>query len=409
MVLALVLYFLLSHVFSFLCSVFESVLLSCTPAYVSVLKKQGAPSGPLLEDLKAHIDRPLSAILTLNTISHTFGAAGVGASIVALFGDKWLALGSVILTLTMLYWTEMLPKTIGALYWRRLAPICARPIKWLIVITYPFVASFNVLARWIARGKKFDNITEDDIRVALESGAKAGVIEEAEQEMVENIFRLGDRHVGVLMVPRVDMEWIDINDDVETIRAKMLEMKAHYYLVCDGDIDRVEGIVQTHALLEKAWKGETISIKELVTAPLFVQESIQVFELLELFKNKHCSHALVADEYGVIQGVVSMNEIMDAIMKDIDEEGEAHISRISTRSWLLDGKMPIDEFKEIFHFHGSLEEEKARFRTLSGLCMKQLEAIPKKGDTFQIKGYRFEIVRVRRRRVEKILLTKLDS
>jgi len=406
MVTALILYFTISHLISFTCSILEAVLLSCTPAYIALLKKKGGKSGALLEEFKTHIDRPLAAILTLNTISHTFGAAGVGASVLILFGDQWVAVGSAAITLTMLYWTEMLPKTVGALYWKRLAPLFARPIQLLIYITYPFVASFNIFARLISRGKKQDRITEDEIRIALERGAKAGVIEEAEQEMVENIFRLGDRSVGFLMIPRVDIEWIDVNDPMEEIRKKILSLKFERFLLCDGDIDQVVGILEGTDLLEAIWNQKELDLRKIATSPLFVQENVQTFELMELFKQSDSPMVVVTDEYGVIQGVVTSKEIMRAIMKDIDQEGVSQIFRVNNRSWLLDGKMPIDEFKEIFHFDALPEEERARYRTLTGLCMNQLGSIPRKGDRFIIGNYRFEIVRVRRRRVEKILLTK---
>ncbi|MCH9608618.1 MAG: hypothetical protein S4CHLAM45_11990 [Chlamydiales bacterium] len=406
MVTSLILYFTISHVISFTCSLFESVLLSCTPAYIALLKKKGAPSGGVLEEFKSHIDKPLAAILTLNTFAHTFGAAGVGASVLALFGDKWVAVGSVVLTLTMLYWTEMLPKTLGALYWKQFAPFFVKPIQLLIYITYPFVASFNTFAKLISRGKKHDRITEDEIRIALERGAKAGVIEETEQEMVENIFRLGDRSVGVLMIPRVDIEWIDINDPIDEIREKILTLKFERYLLCDGDIDQVIGILKGADLLETIWLGKTLDLKKIAILPLFVQENVQTFELMELFKQSNSQIGVVTDEYGVIQGVITMEEIMNAIMKDIDQEGISQIFRVNNRSWFLDGKMPIDEFKEIFNYDILPDEEKARYRTLSGLCMHQLGSIPCKGDRFIIGEYRFEIVRVKKRRVEKILLTK---
>ncbi len=406
MVSSLVFYFIISHIISFLCSILESVLLSCTPAYISLLKKKGAVSGKILEELKERVDRPLAAILTLNTISHTFGAAGVGASVLTLFGDSWVAMGSVVITLTMLYWTEMLPKTLGAFYWKRLAPYCARPLQFMIGMTYPFVVSFNLFAQLISRGKKHDRITEDDIRVALEIGAKAGVIEVAEQEMVENIFRLGDRRVGVLMVPRVDIEWIDANDPIEEVRDQILRLRFERYLLCDGNTDKVLGVVEAGALLACIWRREKVDLRLLATPPLFVQETVQVFELLELFKESASKMAVVTDEYGVVQGIISMDEIIDAIMKDIDQEGVSQIFRVNNRSWLLDGKMPIDEFKEIFNFDSLPHEERARYRTLSGLCMTQLEAIPYKGDRFIIGNFRFEIVRVKRRRVEKVLLTK---
>lgn len=409
--LALILFYVISHICSFLCSIFEAVLLSSTPAYVALLKKKGAKIGHELEELKSNIDRPLAAILTLNTISHTIGAAGVGASIVELFGDKWLALGSIILTLTLLYWTEMLPKTLAALYWKSMAPYCVKPIKILMFITFPFVFSFGLFAKLLSKGHRHDRITEDDIRVALEAGAKAGVIEEAEQDMVENIFRLGDRRVGMLMAPRVDIEWLDVKCTLSEIRQKIISSKTREIPLCEGDIDRVIGVIHLQDLLEKTLMRKKIDIKTLAASPLYVQENSQIFELMDLFKKTGHSTALVTDEYGAIQGMITVDDILNAIVKDIDHVGHeeyAQIFKVNARSFLVDGKLPIDEFKEVFSIDVLPEEERARYRTLSGLCMTQLGAIPKKGDSFVIGHLRFEILKVKKRRVEKVLLTRQE-
>lgn len=386
------------------------MLLSCTPAYISLLKKKQVKAGYHLEALKIHIDRPLSAILTLNTISHTFGAAGVGASVVELFGDHYLAIGSVILTLTMLYWTEMLPKTIGALHWKKLAPICAQPITWLMYLTYPFVVSFNIFAQLLSRGKKEDRITEEDIKMALEAGTEAGVINAAEQDMVENIFRLGDRKVGMLMKPRVDIDWINIQDSPEKIEEMIIKSDHHRFPVCDKDIDQVLGVIHIKDFLCASLKKEPANLKKLMRPPLFVNENQQIFELLERFKITKNTFALATDEYGTIQGMITTEDILTAITNEVDSEAQQGkgIVKINQRSWVIDGSLPIDEFKEIFHFDELPNEERARYRTLSGLCMNQLGVIPRKGDRFSLKNYRFEVVAVHKRRVEKILLTTIS-
>jgi putative hemolysin len=407
----LIAFFLVSHIVSFICSIYEAVLLSCTSSYIALLKKKGVKTAHVLEELKSRIDQPLSAILTLNTTAHTIGAAGVGASVVEVFGDKWLALGSVILTFTMLYWTELLPKTIGALYWKTLAPLVARHIKFLVFLTYPVVLSFTFIARMFSKGKNADRITEEDIFFALEAGTSAGVIEEAEQDMVENIFRLGDRRVGVLMVPRVDIEWIDVNSSSEEIKQKVLTTKYRQFPLCDKDVDIVIGILQTRDLLERSLLGKKMDYRQMATPALFVNEHQHVFELMDLFKKSQNSVALVTDEYGTIQGMITLDDIFNAIVKDIEQgtnEDGAQLLKVNNRTYLLDGKLPIDEFKEIFLIETLPNEEKAAFRTLSGLCMTQIEAIPKKGDSFTIGNFRFEIVKVRKRRVEKVLLTRLD-
>ena len=276
--------------------------------------------------------------------------------------------------------------------------------------TYPIVVSFNLIAKLLARGKKADRITEDDIRFALEAGAQAGVIEEAEQDMVENIFRLGDRRVGVLMQPRVDIHWLDSNDDTEKIRETIIESNHYRFPVCEGDIDRVIGVVHARDILIHALSGAPINLKEIAVPPLFVNENLHIFELMDILKSNHNTMALVTDEYGTIQGMITVDDIMSAIVKEVDLESEEHgaqFVKVSPRSWLIDGKIPIDEFKEMFHFESLPEEERARYRTLSGLCMNQLAAVPKKGDAFIIDSCRFEIISVRKNRVEKVLLTRL--
>lgn len=408
--IALILYFLVSHIVSFSCSLFESVLLSCTPAYIALLKKKGSRHAKTLEALKSQIDKPLAGILTLNTFAHTFGAAGVGASVVELFGQKWLGVASAGVTLTMLYITEMVPKTIGAVYWKSLSAPLAPFLKGLIYITYPFVISFNVIARMISRGKKHDRITEDDIRIALEAGARAGVIEEEEQDMVENIFRLGDRRVGMLMVPRVDLCWVDIRTTESEMRDELISTKQEFYLVCDGEVDKVLGVVHVRDLLIQEWKNQPFNLKQLMHTPPFVNENLHVFELLDFFKKNHISLALVTDEYGVIQGLIRLADITRAILKEVDENeiGEGgQVVKLNSNSWVIEGKLPIDEFKDLFHFEFLPSEDRARYRTLSGLAMFKLGAIPKKGDQFVVGNYQFEVIQVKKRRVEKIIITKL--
>lgn len=393
---------------SFICSLLESVLLTCTPTYVALLKKKGSKQGKGLEELKSQIDRPLAGILTLNTFAHTIGAAGVGASVVAVFGEEWLGVASIVLTITILWFTEMLPKTIGAVYWKQMAPYFVAPLKFLIYITYPFVITFNAIAKLISGGMKPDKITEDDIRVALEAGAQTGIIEEEEQDMVENIFRLGDRRVGMLMQPRVDLAWIDLTSTEEEVQNEVISANQEIYLVCDGEVDDVKGVLHVRDLLLQSWQKKPFDLKKMMKTPQFINENIHIFELLDHFKKSHDTSALVTDEYGVIQGLITLSDITRAIIKDVDDlhiTGGGQVIRVSPTSWIAEGRTPIDEFKEIFNFESLPHEEKARYRTLSGLTMHELGAIPKKGDQFTLGVYQFEVVQVKKRRVEKILIT----
>lgn len=411
--LALIFYYLISHIVSFTCSILEAVLLCSTSGYVALLKKKKPRAGQILEDLKARIDRPLAAILTLNTAAHTFGAAGVGAKATELFGDKGLAIFSVVLTLTMLFITEMIPKTLGALYWKRLAPSSAYFIKFLIALTYPFVISFEYVARLLSRGKINEKLTAEEFKLILQEGTQAGVLEEAEQSMVESILRLGNRRVGVLMIPRLDIEWIDVQESLESIRQQIEKSPHHRFPVCDGELDKVLGLINSKTLLIEILTHGSFDLKKLIRPPLFIPENMRVLQLLDLFKKTPDHVALITDEYGGLQGLVTLHDVLESIVGEVPSNrqvaDETQIIQRKDGSWVIDGMLPIDELKELFNIETFPDEEKGAYRTLGGFCMRQIGSIPKAGDTFIWHKLRFKIMKMDGRRVEKVLVRYLST
>lgn len=401
----LLFYYLFSHFVSFACSILEAAFLCCTNGYISLLRKKKPTVGHILQDLKSRIDRPLAAILTLNTAAHTFGAAGVGSQVNELYGDKWVAIVSIILTLTMLYITEMIPKTLGAVYWKKLAPFTAYTIKFLIIITYPFVISFEYIARILSHGKAQEKVTEEEIKLVLEEGTKAGVIEEIEHDMVESIFRLGNRRVNILMIPRMDIEWIDVNISAENLR-KQLDTSPHSrFPVCDKELDEVIGLITTKDILNQMIAGVALDLKAIMKPPLFVPENMRIVQLLEIYKKTPDHIALVTDEYGGIQGLITLHDVLESIVGDVPSGTmlpETQIIQRKDGSWLVDGMLPIDEFKEQFDIDTLPEEE--NYRTLGGFCMRQIASIPRVGDTFNWQTFRFKIVKMDGRRVDKVLI-----
>ncbi|WP_068470460.1 hemolysin family protein [Candidatus Protochlamydia phocaeensis] len=407
----LLFYYLTSHLISFTCSILEAVLLCCTNGYIGLLKKKKPKAGHILADLKTRIDRPLAAILTLNTAAHTFGAAGVGAQVVELFGNQWLAMASVILTLTMLFLTEMIPKTIGALYWKKLAPFTAYFIRFLIWITYPFVVSFEYIARLLSRGKTQEKITEEEIKLILEEGTQAGVIKEVEHDMVESIFRLGNRRVGILMIPRMNIEWLDLNKSIENLRKQVDASPHNRFPVCDGELDEVIGLVTSKDILNEVLAKGTFDLKTLVKPPLFVPENMRVVQLLDLFKKTPDHLALVTDEYGGVQGLITLHDVLESIVGDVPTTSilpEMSIIQRKDGSWLVDGMLPIDELKEQFDLDQLPEEEKGTYRTLGGFCMRQIGSIPNVGDSFTWQKFKFKVVKMQGRRVEKVLINYIS-
>lgn len=404
----LLFYFFTSHIVSFICSILEAVLLSSTSGYVSLLKKKNPPVGRILADLKARIDRPLAAILTLNTGAHTFGAAGVGAKVVELFGDYWLGAASIFITLTMLFFTEMIPKTIGALYWKELTSFSAYFIKGLIFITYPFVVSFEYIAKLLARGKVSEKITNEEIKHILEEGAQAGVLKEVEQDMMESIFRLGNRRVTLLKIPRVDIVWINLKDSFETIKEQIESSPHSRFPVCDGELDELVGIITTRDFFSHLASKGTFDVKEIITPPLFVPENMRVLQLLDVFKKTPEHIAIVTDEYGGVQGMITLHDVLESIIGDVPSTSilpELSIIQRKDGSWLVDGMTPIDELKEQFDIDSFPDEEKSNYRTLGGFCMQQIGSIPKVGDTFVWNSFRFKVVKMDEKRVEKVVIS----
>ena len=403
----LLFYYITSHVISFGCSILEAVLLCCTNAYVSLLKKKNPAAGKILGDLKARIDRPLAAILTLNTAAHTFGAAGVGAQVSEMYGDKWLVIVSILLTLTMLFLTEMIPKTLGALYWKNLAPNSAYAIKFLITLFYPFVLAFEYVARLLSRGKSQEKITEEEIKMILQEGTQAGVIKAIEHDMVESIFRLGTLRINVLMIPRMDIEWIDIRIAPEQLRKKLNSSPHNRFPVCDGELDDLIGLVTSKDILNQMLTKGTLDLHAVIKPPLFVPENMRAIQLLEVFKKTPDHIAIVTDEYGGIQGLVTLHDVLESIIGDVASSSvnsEIQIVQRKDGSWLVDGTLPIDELKDQFDFDNLPDEEKMTYRTLGGFCMKQIGSIPKVGDTFTWNQFRFKIVKMEGRRVDKVLI-----
>jgi putative hemolysin len=406
----LIFYFFSSHLVSFLCSILEAVLLSCTNGYVSLLKRKNPKVGHILADLKARIDRPLAAILTLNTSAHTFGAAGIGAKTVELYGDQWLGLVSVIITLTMLFVTEMIPKTIGALYWKKMTPFAAYCIKGLIFVMYPFVVSFEYIARYLSRGKKGEKITNEEIKHILEEGMQAGVIKPVEQDMMESIFRLGNRRVGALMIPRVDIEWLNLKNDFEKIREQIQTSSHSRFPVCNGELDKAIGILTTKDFFSELSKKGFFDLKKIVRTPLFVPENMRVLQLLDVFKKSPEHLAIVADEYGGVQGMITLHDVLESIVGDVPSNSllpEMPIIQRKDGSWLVEGMLPIDELKEQFDIDAFPHEE--HYRTLGGFCMFKIGGIPKVGDSFIWKEFKFKIVKMDDRRVEKVLINYLPE
>jgi putative hemolysin len=249
-------------------------------------------------------------------------------------------------------------------------------------------------------------VTEEEIQLLIDQGTQAGVFEESEQDMVEGVFSLGDQRVYSLMTPRTDIIWIDIEETAEEIRTKLTENRFSRFPVRQDTLDVILGIVHTRDMLVQSMSREPIQIKELLKPAFFIPETMFASKALEIFKENSTDILLVIDEFGGLQGLLTLTDILEEIVGEMELE-EPQATQRQDGSWLLDGMIPVDEFKEIFKLNMLPHEDE--YETLSGFVMMSLGRVPQTTDTFEWHGYRFEVIDMDGRRVDKVLVTTLPS
>jgi putative hemolysin len=249
-------------------------------------------------------------------------------------------------------------------------------------------------------------VTEEEIQLLIDQGTQAGVFEESEQDMVEGVFSLGEQRVYSLMTPRTEIVWLDIEDSIEEIRKKISENEVSRFPVRQDTLDVVLGIVKARDLLLASLSGEEIKLKQLLKPAFYIPETMFAARALEIFKEKGTEMLLVIDEFGGLQGLLTVNDIIEEIVGEIELE-EPQATQRQDGSWLLDGMLEVDEFKEIFSLPTLPHEDE--YETLSGFVMLSLGKVPQTADQFEWHGLRFEVIDMDGRRVDKVLVTTLPQ
>lgn len=249
-------------------------------------------------------------------------------------------------------------------------------------------------------------VTEEEIQLLIDQGTQAGVFEESEQDMVEGVFSLGDQRVYSLMTPRTDIVWLDIDDSIEEISAKIADNDFSRFPVRQDTLDAILGIVKARDLLVPSLKGEPINLKEVLKPAFYVPETMFASKALEILKEKGTDMLLVIDEFGGLQGLLTINDILEEIVGEMEKD-EPQATQRQDGSWLLDGMLEIDEFKEIFDLHSLPHEDE--YETLSGFVMMSLGRVPQVTDHFEWNSYNFEVIDMDGRRVDKVLVTTLPQ
>jgi putative hemolysin len=321
----------------------------------------------------------------------------------------------VVITITILsiIFGELVPKRFGLMYPETVARLVARPMEWLSTATRPVVFLLGACTEGIlhllgVRGGPSRSVTEEEIAASLEEGLDAGVIEAHEHQMVRNVFRLDDRQIGSMMIPRTEIRWIDASATIADVLAAVAEEEHSRYPVCRGGLDDVIGVIAAHSLLRPLSEGRMESLADHLQPPVFVPETLSGMELLEHFRTSGAELVFVVDEYGAVQGVITVRDVLEAITGEFgtQEDDDAWAVQRADGSWLVDGLIPVPELKDRLELKELPEEDRGRYNTLAGMIMLLLGRLPNTADAVEWDGWRFEVVDLDGKRVDKVLASR---
>jgi putative hemolysin len=391
----------LSLVISFVCSILEAVLLSLSPSYIAVLEERGEGAGALLARLRARIDEPIAAILTLNTMAHTVGAAIGGALALQVFGNEWVALFSALLTLAILVLSEILPKTIGTVYWQRLAVPSAYLLRGMIFVMKPILVPLALLNRLITpRGAPQPTVSREELEVLAEIGRREGTLEEDEWQVVANVMGLGEVRASEVMTPRTQVVAVPVEAGVEGAKAAMLE-DGHLRLpVYEESIDNVVGILLARDLWRADRDGED-DLRAIMRPAKFVPESKPVEVLIREMRRERLKMAIVVDEFGGTAGLVTLEDLIEEIVGEIQDEHEVELpdfEEIGEGECRVAGGAAVWEVNERFELR--LPED--LYDTIGGYIFGQLGRVARVGDEVEVISGRFRVLVMDGRRIDRV-------
>ncbi len=395
---------------SFLCSIFESVLLSVTRPQIEVLARDGRRAASLLAQFKENMDVPIAAILILNTAAHTIGAALAGASYGDVFGNQTLWLFSILFTFAVLLFTEIIPKTLGVSYAPLLAPGVAHGIRWLTVLLHPLVTLSERISRSL-RGKNSVPVTSpEEIRLLASLGRSEGVVGTRTAGMIVGATQLSYLSAHDVMLPRDEIKFMTGSMTRADALAMVLETgHSRFPFTETGEIDDASSVILAKELLQ--WlllhDEDSIDWEYLRKDALIVPETARLPSLLRTFQDSQRHLAVVIDEYGGVQGIVTLEDVLEEIVGDIHDESDRPTSEIIERE---DGTMQVQATVDLRKLSAALGipwEPEEDVSTVGGLVIETLERIPAAGDSIEWHGYRITVLRADRQRVILVAVRKL--
>ncbi|WP_298684531.1 hemolysin family protein [uncultured Methanomethylovorans sp.] len=412
-------------------SMSEFALVSSKKTRLKQLAEEGDTGAVAALELASKLTPFLSTIqigITLvGILAGAFGGATVAKGLEVYLGDfpalapysSAVSITFVVLVITYLtlIFGELVPKQIALNKAEVIASKVAKTMLFLSTVAKPLVIILSMSTEAVLRILRIQKIsgppvTEEEIKIMLEEGTEAGVFEEAELSMIEGVLEIGDLRVESLMTHRTDIIALDLNDTVTENLQKMILSGRSYFPAYERDLDNIVGMVSVKHILAKIVESGEVDIRTNVTNPLFVPEAISVLKLLELFKELGVHIALITDEYGSIQGIITLHDILEAIVGDVRTIGEPLETPVVVRedgSWLIDGDTSIEKLKDILSVDTFPEEEEGYYRTIAGFIMYVLQRIPITGEHIEFKGLRYEVVDMDGNRIDKVLVEKVPK
>ncbi len=328
-----------------------------------------------------------------------------------------IAVGLVVLIIgfIQLVLGELVPKRIGMSNPEAIAKTMVAPMNILSKITSPFIwlltQCSDLIIKVLGIEVSDSSVTEEEIKSMIQEGTTGGAIDEIEQEIVQNVFHLGDRKITSLMTNRSDLTYLDLEDSVQENIEKIIETKHSVYPICKDGIDNITGLLYIKDLLGKDLGTELQNLANLGKEPLFIPENNQAYQALEKFREERIHMGIILDEYGSVMGIITLNDILDALVGDIsmDDEFEYEVVEREDGSFLVDASLPFDDFLNQFEVVINNRKEYTGFDTLGGFALHILQEIPDTGDKFEWEDYEFEIVDMDKNRIDKILLKKKEE
>ncbi len=392
---------------SFLCSILEAVFLSVSHPYIALLRERGEWAGEWLAAAQKKIDEPIAAILTLNTIANTMGAALGGAVAREVFGSMWMAVFSAGLSFAVLTVSEIVPKTLGATYWRSLAKPAAYTLRAMVLVMKPVLAPLSLLARFITPRTDEPTVSRAELAVLAEIGRKEGTLDEDEWQVVTNVIRLDEVSVGEVMTPRTDMVAVSVDATIPDAKEIMIDQGHLRLPVYEETLDHIVGVI----LARDLWRADrdgTRDVRDILRPVPFAPASKPVEDLIPEMRKQRTKMAIVVDEFGGTAGLVTLEDLIEEIIGEIQDEHEAdepqdfqELPGGRLRVW---GGVPLREASARLGMKPSGEDDEG-YDSLGGFVFGRLNRVPVIGDEIALEGGTLRVTRMRGRRVEYVVFS----